>query len=126
MTKQWLHQGDCGIITDYELSLRFWAAGWQVGHMMLRNGMRSGVGVGGTHANKKTELQCWKRQITVKLGLTSSRYSLADSIEAFRQVRALNARLEAAFEGSPLWGKCCGGGGVCNPCGEVHNGFVDP
>ena len=120
--------GDCGIVTDYELSLRFWTAGWQVGHMQLRGGMRPGVGVGGTHANQKTELQCWRRQITVNLGLMTSRYTLADSVEAFRQVRELNARLEAAFDGPPLWDEhgCCGGEGVCDPCGKLHNGFVDP
>jgi hypothetical protein len=56
-----------------------------------------------------------------------TRYSAA----AYRQVRGLNARLEAAFDGPPLWDKCCGPnggpqqGGACEPCGAVRNGFVD-
>ena len=124
--------GDCGIFTDYELSLRMWAAGWQVGHMALRGGMRAGEGVGGTHVNEKVGLQCWDRQVQLNTAVVAARYSAADSAEAYRQVRSLNARLEPAFDGPPLWEQCCaenGGphqGGACEPCGAVRNGFVDP
>ena len=123
--------GECGIFTDYELSMRMWAAGWQVGHMALRSGMRAGEGVGGTHVNEKVGLQCWDRQVQLNTAVVAARYSAADSAEAYRQVRALNARLEAAFDGPPLWERCCGEnggpqqGGGCLPCGAVRNGFVD-
>ena len=112
--------GDCGIVTDYELSLRFWTAGWQVGHMRMRDGMRSGTGVGGTHANEKVQLQCWRRQITLNADFLTRRYSLDDGRAVFRQVQALNGRLEAAFEGPPLWEKCCGREGECELCGTAN------
>ena len=123
--------GECGIFTDYELSLRMWAAGWQVGHMALRGGMRAGEGVGGTHVSEKVGLQCWDKQVQLNTAVVAARYSAADSADAYRRVRALNARLEAAFDGPPLWEKCCGPnggpqqGGACEPCGAVRNGFVD-
>ena len=53
--------GECGIFTDYELSLRFWLAGWQVGHMPLRGGF--GVaGQGSTHVNEVVGGKCWGMQ----------------------------------------------------------------
>jgi hypothetical protein len=118
--------GDCGIFSDYELSLRMWASGWQVGHMALRGGMRGGEGVGGTHASEKAGLQCWHRQAQLGSAVVGVRYSAADSADAYRQVRALNARLEAAFDGPPLWEQCCMQDTDCRPCGAVHNGFLDP
>ena len=119
--------GDCGIFTDYELSLRMWASGWQVAQMALRGGMRVGEGVGGTHVSEKAGVACWHRQVQLNTAVVAARYSGADSADAYRQVRALNGRLEAAFEGPPLWEKCCGTDpNSCEPCGAVRNGFADP
>ena len=104
-----------------------WAAGWQVGHTALRGGMRGGEGVGGTHVNEKVGLQCWDKQVQLNTAVVAARYSAADSADAYRQVRSLNTRLKAAFDGPPLWGKCCGPdggpqqGGACEPCGAVRN-----
>jgi hypothetical protein len=123
--------GDCGIFTDYELSMRFWASGWQVAQMALREGFRSGTGVGGTHVSEAKGLQCWDRQVGLSTAVLAARYSAADSAAAFAQVRELNdGLLEAAFDGPPLWERCCGpegrerAGFECEPCGAVHNGFL--
>lgn len=33
--------GECGIFTDFELSLRLWASGWQVGFMQAKDGFNA-------------------------------------------------------------------------------------
>jgi hypothetical protein len=123
--------GECGIVTDYELSLRMWTAGWHVAHMALRGGFRGGKGPGGTHRSLSVGLKCWSKQMGLNYGVLGQRYSAADRAAIYYHVRDLNARLEAAFEGEPPWVRCCGGAagpphrGQCTPCGAVRNGFVD-
>jgi hypothetical protein len=129
--------GECGIFSDYELSLRFWTAGWQVAQMALRESFRGGTGVGGTHVSEKKGLQCWDRQVQLNTAVVAERYSAADSAAAFAAVRALNEGgapgVEAAFEGPATWERCCSDKGApwqpgsgCEPCGAVHNGFAPP
>ena len=123
--------GDCGIFTDYELSMRLWLCGWQVAQMALRDGFRPGVGVGGTHVSERAGVRCWDRQVQLALPLMEARYSHADSVAAFEGVKAANAALEPAFEGPPLWEACCAQGGgprtrnECWSCGKVSGGFVN-
>lgn len=122
--------GECGIFTDYELSMRMWASGWQVAQMRVRGGLRAGEGVGGTHASEKVGLQCWDKQQQLNSRVVGLRYSKEDSRVAFEQVKALNAGLERAFEGPPLWEQCCDApgkpltGNSCESCSAVRAEFA--
>ena len=52
-------RGECGITSDWELSLRLWAAGYQVGYKRLHGKERAGEGGGGTHIPGRQEHRCW-------------------------------------------------------------------
>lgn len=51
-------RGECGITSDWELSYRFWAAGYHVGYKKLLK-ERAGEGFGGTHHPGRQEHRCW-------------------------------------------------------------------
>ncbi|GLC55625.1 hypothetical protein PLESTB_001008200 [Pleodorina starrii] len=54
--------GECGIMSDWELSIRMWAAGWQVGFMPLVSRGRVDDKEGTTHSPKSVR-RCWGRQM---------------------------------------------------------------
>jgi hypothetical protein len=101
---------------------------------MASRGDFRGLGVGGTHVSERVGLKCWDRQAALNAGLLTRRYSAADSAAAFAAVRALNEEhCEPAFDGPPLWERCCGegppgapqSGNACEPCGTLRNGFLE-
>ncbi|KXZ52872.1 hypothetical protein GPECTOR_8g253 [Gonium pectorale] len=62
--------GECGIWSDWELSIRFWTAGWHVAYMPIIQKAPGDPGTpGGTH-KPETGVRCWGRQ----QGLSSSVY----------------------------------------------------
>ncbi|GIL88751.1 hypothetical protein Vretimale_17194 [Volvox reticuliferus] len=54
--------GECGIMSDWELSIRMWTAGWHVGHMPLVKRGRVDNEEGTTHSPKNVR-RCWGRQL---------------------------------------------------------------
>ncbi|GFR43729.1 hypothetical protein Agub_g4840, partial [Astrephomene gubernaculifera] len=63
-------RGECGIWSDWELSIRLWVAGWRVAFMPLMRKTEGDPGQpGGTH-KPETGVRCWGRQ----QGLGSSFY----------------------------------------------------
>lgn len=62
--------GMCGIYSDFEISVRFWAAGWHVGFHPIAGTKPDQSGVpSGTH-KPETEFRCWRRQ----MGLSGAVY----------------------------------------------------
>ncbi|GIL60741.1 hypothetical protein Vafri_15268 [Volvox africanus] len=55
-------RGECGIMSDWELSVRFWTAGWQVGYMPLVMRGRVNNEDGTTHSPENVR-RCWGRQM---------------------------------------------------------------
>ncbi|KAG2454524.1 hypothetical protein HYH02_000371 [Chlamydomonas schloesseri] len=53
--------GECGIVSDWELSVRMWAAGWHVGFMPLLEKQRINNEEGSTHRPDVVR-RCWARQ----------------------------------------------------------------
>ncbi|GLC37752.1 hypothetical protein PLESTB_001473200 [Pleodorina starrii] len=54
--------GECGIWSDWELSIRFWTAGWHVAYMpLVRKAAGDPSEPGGTH-KPETGVRCWGRQ----------------------------------------------------------------
>ncbi|EFJ48071.1 hypothetical protein VOLCADRAFT_91271 [Volvox carteri f. nagariensis] len=54
--------GECGIVSDWELSIRMWTAGWHVGFMPLLRRVRVDDAEGTTHSPKNV-MRCWDRQM---------------------------------------------------------------
>ncbi|GIL93289.1 hypothetical protein Vretifemale_20704, partial [Volvox reticuliferus] len=66
--------GECGIWSDWELSIRFWTAGWHVAYMPLIRKAPSDPGeVGGTHKSE-TGVRCWGRQQGIASTLYMARW----------------------------------------------------
>ncbi|GAX77116.1 hypothetical protein CEUSTIGMA_g4562.t1 [Chlamydomonas eustigma] len=69
--------GMCGIYSDFELSARLWAAGWQVMYYPLRKedqfGLDQSGNPSGTH-RPETEYKCWHRQMSLSGAVFSQRW----------------------------------------------------
>ncbi|KAG2490152.1 hypothetical protein HYH03_011456 [Edaphochlamys debaryana] len=67
--------GDCGVVGDWELSQRTWAAGWQVGYYFLQGRGDDGH-MGSTHQGAGF-VACWVRQRDVAGPTYHKRYAAA-------------------------------------------------
>ncbi|KAG1674950.1 hypothetical protein FOA52_014744 [Chlamydomonas sp. UWO 241] len=65
--------GMCGIYSDFEICVRLWAAGWQVGYMPLE--VTHDVDKpGGTHVDSATEWRCWRLQLGLAVETHTDRW----------------------------------------------------
>lgn len=113
-------EGECGIFSDYELSLRLWTSGWQVGQLKLERGFESNV-QGASHIDPIAGGRCWGVQAQLAGDALKARYDAEDCRAIFEQVKGLNGGLEKRFEGPALWEKCCQPTpehAPCSLCGE--------
>jgi hypothetical protein len=108
-------KGECGIISDYELSLRLWARGWLVAFHRLDNRDRDSSGAAsGTHTPENGE-RCWGRQQRLAAYTYKSRWGNEFLKEVFHKVRLANHRFlkpifvkcpfDIKYEGCDLWEK---------------------
>lgn len=105
---------------DYELSLRLWTSGWQVGHLRLRRAFEANV-QGSSHVDPVVGGRCWGVQAQLAGDALRARYDREDCRAIFEEVRALNRALERRFEGPALWERCCQPtpeSAPCSLCGE--------
>jgi len=99
--------GACGIWSDFELSMRMWAAGYQVGWMRLDGRQHDGQ-EGSTHRPEAVG-PCWGRQMAIGKSVYEDRYSEDWRLALAQHVKDLNyATLTPLYTKCP-WGAASGG-----------------
>ena len=93
--------GECGIVSDYEFSLRLWARGWTVAYHRLENREADNSGhLSGTHGPETAE-RCWGRQQRSAAYSYQTRWREDFRAEVLAKVRILNHKLLV-----PIFLKC--------------------
>ncbi|KAG2499050.1 hypothetical protein HYH03_003235 [Edaphochlamys debaryana] len=102
-------RGECGIWSDWELSVRLWTAGWQVGYMHVAGKVADPKAEpGGTH-KPETGARCWGRQAHVGGNTYSARWGNGWGSFSGRYLEFLEneVRLANLRELKPLYGTNC-------------------
>jgi GT2 family glycosyltransferase len=112
--------GDCGIYADSEMSLRLWAAGWQVAHVgpVFE---RAAEHEGGTKKGAAAA-QCRMRQARLNYAAAVRRFPEPFTRQVAERVAALNSNLTRRFHDGPApWEYSRADGGLgFNPPGKMR------
>lgn len=82
--------GECGIVSDADLSYRMWLAGWQVTWMPVPRPKHDGK-VSGTH-RPEAEERCWGKQMGVAGSVAAQRLPQGLQSQLAEHCRQLNSR----------------------------------
>jgi len=102
--------GDCGIYADSELSLRLWAAGWQVAHAAPAF-ERAAEAEGGSKKGEAA-VHCRVRQARLNYAAAVRRFPEPFTRQLAQRVAALNGNLTRRFEGPAPWERPVAEGGL--------------